>query len=301
LEGTDGIDGIDGINGLSAYQIAVNNGFVGTQTEWLASLQGDDGADGIIQSIVAGTGISVNNADPSNPIISATGSSSPLAMHDNWQETWFYHNNPVQPYLIGIGLASGTQSSGITSGFITGKYHHGVLIRSSTSANSGYRFLTTLNAADYFGVVSHKLQCVYMPVTAFSDRLVRLGYLSTTSSADAQNGAYFELIGNQINCKTASANVRTTITMTTTMSLSTHYLFDIEVPSNGSSVTFSLYNADNESLIETQTITTNIPTTAARAFGSGIIATANTLAASDIGICRFFGMGTIAGYNRARG
>lgn len=39
VDGTDGTDGIDGDNGLSAYQIAVNNGFIGTEQEWLASLQ----------------------------------------------------------------------------------------------------------------------------------------------------------------------------------------------------------------------------------------------------------------------
>jgi len=32
--------------GLSAYQIAVNNGFVGTEAEWLLSLKGKDGAKG---------------------------------------------------------------------------------------------------------------------------------------------------------------------------------------------------------------------------------------------------------------
>lgn len=36
----------EGANGLSAYEIAVNNGFVGTEVEWLVSLQGADGADG---------------------------------------------------------------------------------------------------------------------------------------------------------------------------------------------------------------------------------------------------------------
>ena len=44
--GTDGINGQDGTNGLSAYEIAVQNGFVGTEAEWLASLQGTDGQDG---------------------------------------------------------------------------------------------------------------------------------------------------------------------------------------------------------------------------------------------------------------
>ncbi|HCY40431.1 MAG TPA: hypothetical protein DHV48_03620 [Prolixibacteraceae bacterium] len=32
-------------NGLSAYELAVLNGFVGTLTEWLASLHGDDGRE----------------------------------------------------------------------------------------------------------------------------------------------------------------------------------------------------------------------------------------------------------------
>lgn len=33
-------------NGKSAYQLAVENGYSGTLAEWLASLQGEDGADG---------------------------------------------------------------------------------------------------------------------------------------------------------------------------------------------------------------------------------------------------------------
>ena len=40
FDGSDGSDGQDGVDGASAYQIAVNNGFVGTEAQWLASLQG---------------------------------------------------------------------------------------------------------------------------------------------------------------------------------------------------------------------------------------------------------------------
>lgn len=46
LDGAPGAPGADGADGLSAYQIAVNNGFVGTLPQWLASLQGADGEDG---------------------------------------------------------------------------------------------------------------------------------------------------------------------------------------------------------------------------------------------------------------
>ena len=54
--GKDGVDGytpvkdidyFDGVNGKSAYQIAVDNGFIGTEAEWLASLRGADGKDGM--------------------------------------------------------------------------------------------------------------------------------------------------------------------------------------------------------------------------------------------------------------
>ncbi len=45
-DGADGRNGTDGKDGLSAYEIAVQNGFVGTETEWLESLKGKDGTDG---------------------------------------------------------------------------------------------------------------------------------------------------------------------------------------------------------------------------------------------------------------
>lgn len=46
-DGLPGRDGIDGTDGKSAYIIAVEHGFTGTETEWLQSLKGADGRDGI--------------------------------------------------------------------------------------------------------------------------------------------------------------------------------------------------------------------------------------------------------------
>ena len=46
-DGLPGRDGIDGIDGKSAYIIAVEHGFSGTENEWLQSLKGADGKDGI--------------------------------------------------------------------------------------------------------------------------------------------------------------------------------------------------------------------------------------------------------------
>ena len=44
LSTSETLKGADGKNGKSAYQIAVDNGFSGTELEWLESLKGADGA-----------------------------------------------------------------------------------------------------------------------------------------------------------------------------------------------------------------------------------------------------------------
>ena len=41
-----GADGQDGADGMSAYEVAVLNGYVGTQSEWLLSLKGEQGIQG---------------------------------------------------------------------------------------------------------------------------------------------------------------------------------------------------------------------------------------------------------------
>ena len=49
-DGKDGVNGVSGSNGkdgLSAYQVAVANGYQGTQTQWLQSLVGKTGNTGV--------------------------------------------------------------------------------------------------------------------------------------------------------------------------------------------------------------------------------------------------------------
>lgn len=45
--GPQGIQGVAGVNGKSAYELAVTNGFNGTETQWLYSLVGPQGPQGI--------------------------------------------------------------------------------------------------------------------------------------------------------------------------------------------------------------------------------------------------------------
>lgn len=64
--GAPGTPGTDGTDGESAYQIAVDNGYVGTEAQWVASLQGPAGPGGNepyvwIQSPAASTWVIVHN------------------------------------------------------------------------------------------------------------------------------------------------------------------------------------------------------------------------------------------------
>lgn len=55
--------GVAGQRGKSAYEVAVDNGFTGTEQEWLESLKGKDGKDGV--NSTSGTGESVSMNFPS--------------------------------------------------------------------------------------------------------------------------------------------------------------------------------------------------------------------------------------------
>ena len=46
IDGKNGVDGKNGIDGKSAYEIAVQNGFRGTEKQWLESLKGEKGDKG---------------------------------------------------------------------------------------------------------------------------------------------------------------------------------------------------------------------------------------------------------------
>jgi len=70
-DGKDGADGQDGTNGKSAYEIAVDNGFVGTEPQWLASLKGADGADGK-DGVDGIDGVNQISADADNQITTGT-------------------------------------------------------------------------------------------------------------------------------------------------------------------------------------------------------------------------------------
>lgn len=88
-KGDNGVDGSDGANGLSAYQVAVANGFIGTEAQWLASLKGGNGATG-----------------PAGPSVNSFSgySARTVSLATAYQAT-----NTAKPAIITINLSSSAE------------------------------------------------------------------------------------------------------------------------------------------------------------------------------------------------
>jgi hypothetical protein len=227
---------------------------------------------------------------------------APLAIWDWWYDARLGTTGATAlDVFAGVAVASGTNTTAIPAAAVLGYNPFGVFLRSSTTANGGYRYQTTSLVADYFGVISHKFRCQFLWRTDFTGRTVRMGYHDTATVTDAVDGAYFEVIGATASAKTANNSTRTTNATTATLSLDVPYTFEIDVNAAGTSARFRIYSGTNTTPVLDVTNTANIPTTSARAFGAGIVATEASTTASDIGILYSLGMGTVAGFERARG
>lgn len=266
-----------------------------------AGADGADGADGVGVPAGGTTGQILAKASGTDYDTAWVTSPAPLTLHDFWQETWFATTNGAAPdRWSGAAISSGTGSSAIPASSLGGKFRHGVFLRSSTTANGGFRYQTSSVVGDTFGQATHKFWCAFKWLTAFTGRTVRVGFHDTATNADAVDGAYFEILDAVCSAKTASNSARTTNATTLTLSLDIPYVFDIEVNAAGTEARFRVFNGDTGASLMDVTNTANIPAATARSFGSGIVATESSTTASDIGILYMLGEGTAAGFTRTR-
>lgn len=107
VKGDTGASGANGQDGKSAYQIALDNGFVGTETEWLASLKGDKGDTGA-------SGANITAAEVLTKLKTVDGQNSGLDadMLDGHDTTYF----ATASQLAGKADAGHTHSQYATNG-----------------------------------------------------------------------------------------------------------------------------------------------------------------------------------------
>lgn len=116
IKGEKGEKGDAGADGKSAYEVAVANGYSGTQAQWLASLKGADGAPGkdgqTWQPYIADDKHwhirLINNVDmPAIVGVIAQGDANDLTMDDNYRIDGTVANIPSTSGLLTIRANSG--------------------------------------------------------------------------------------------------------------------------------------------------------------------------------------------------
>jgi hypothetical protein len=157
-KGTNGVNGADGAAGKSAYQTAVDNGFVGTEQEWLDSLHGERGLPGT-PGIQGESGIGVPAGGTTGQLLSKNSAadydtewiSAPAEqVQSDWSQSDntakdFIKNKPTIPeaYTYTLPAASASTLGGIKVGSGL-SIADGVL--SADSSASGYSYSETTTA-----------------------------------------------------------------------------------------------------------------------------------------------------------
>lgn len=200
----------------------------------------------------------------------------PLLRRWEWSDMLGYSAGvgTVAPFTVSP-LASGSANDVALAGM------HGVVrIASAAGANSGCA-IRTVGTASLVGDTGMACVVIAAYTGAFaSASLQRLGFIDTGDHTDAVDGAYFELASGLLAAKTASNSVRTTSGTTFTPVSGTIYRHVIRYVT-ATSVRFRIIDHLTGAGVYDQTISTNVPTGTARAFGCGLVATTTTSALAN--------------------
>lgn len=235
-----------------------------------------------------GTDATIPLADSTNSGLFAPAEKTKLASlgYSNFFRNTFYsedflntnnlNNTPWQAANNSSGTWTGTLSVGDVS-----PHHPGVaLIRSATTANSGFRLATNSYAINLAGGEETNFILNLNSASAISK--TRMGFQDSFTSADPTDAVVFN--ANSDNTLTASCWNNGSVTNATFANIdkTLWYRFNIRIESTTAAV-FSVYLMDG-TLVETQTITTNIPTDPVRVTGHGLVCWNTGTFAHDI--CR---------------
>jgi hypothetical protein len=210
----------------------------------------------------------------------ATLGASNFYKHAYYAEDFFNNNNLTLGPWQAAAISGGGWSTSPTTGDVS-PHHPGVVyIRSGTTASSGFRLATNSYAINFGG--GEETNFILNLNSSSVASKTRMGFQDSFTPTDPTDGAVF-LAGSD-NTLIASCwnNGSVTNVSFANIDKTLWYRFNIRVEST-SAVVFSVYLMAG-TLVETQTITTNIPTDSARVTGHGLVCWNTGTAVNDI--CR---------------
>jgi len=183
-------------------------------------------------------------------------------------ETDFFNTtSPFSQGLTGTAVSSGTIVQVAAE-----PNHPGVIeLRDSTTAGGGYRIMTDGGAFRLGG--GEKFVCTFQMRGVRSTAVCRIGFQDSASATAPFDGVYFNIVGNGTTL-TATGSCRNNNTETATASTfapanNTWYTCVIELNSNATLATFTIFNESGTQQFN-DTVATNIPTASGRETGAGV-------------------------------
>lgn len=222
-----------------------------------------------------------------------------LGVTDFWEETHFLSGaSSSNACWTNTAIDSGTSQAPLAASQNGG--HHGqTRMRCAAGSNSGSRWQSSVNAFRLGSTTPLLFRAVVFFHNLASTETVRVGFYTSTDHSDgaqavcmvATNGA---LVGRTV--KDSSAN---STGSSFTLSMTTWYTLEIEIAANGASATFRVLDDDGE-LLWDDVLAVTIPVDDDEPVGCGITATSTVGSTTDIVTLDYLGVGTVAGYERAR-
>ncbi|MDG1278188.1 MAG: FISUMP domain-containing protein [Algoriphagus sp.] len=125
LPGLSGNDGLQGANGLNAYDLAVNYGFVGTESQWLTSLKASQDISGIaenaslLNAVIATVGLEDDGSYIPNPVTNYIKNETSLAAALQTLDAAI-NNMPVSTFSTSSNVTSNNGGTIATDDFVFG-------------------------------------------------------------------------------------------------------------------------------------------------------------------------------------
>lgn len=192
-----------------------------------------------------------------------------------------WQNSAIGSGTIALTNATITSGTPTTAQCVDSQNHPGCLsFSSSSAANSGIQCTWGTASGGMLLKAGIVFDCIFY-VVSVANATYRFGFCDTSTSADAVDGAYFEIQpGGTLVAKTASNSVRTQGAASFAIPVDAWYHARVSVNSL-TEVIFTLFSTTGVSLF-TDTITTNIPSGSGRETLPRFIVTNSTTTATFI-------------------
>jgi hypothetical protein len=295
-DGTDGafvlIKGTKVGDSPSISQVHLQSADLSADTYSLATFDSPIATNNTIE---ANGGKGSSHPTAGGQVLQSRGSSTAVTWGNKKKLRWYesdFHSADVRingPWL-GAAVNAGTTGAGVSPTSLWSEMIGAVLLKSSTTADSGYRWDS--QAMDRIAPRKNLFfECIFAVPDDFTNKTAKFGfYDDATNATAAVDGTYF-LIDNSGNITPETAN-NSTRTTGATYALSVDTVYKAQIWwSTSTTAIFKLTDMDESTVHQTWTISTNLPSGTARRFGAGAIAKSSGTAVDGLFVLDYMGWG----------